>query len=499
MMRNKQAPTTRQLFASILLACTALTACIGLTACATNPATKQHDFVMLSEEQELLLGQKAAAEIEKTLPLMDRNDPLVRYVDSVGQKVAAVSDRPNLFYRFHVVDNADINAFALPGGYIYIHRGLLIHMNSEAELAAVLGHEIGHVTARHAVKQYSKAQAYQLGSMVASIFLPIPQGAGVFSDLMASAVLHGFGRDAELQADQLSIRYLSRAGYDPHATIGILQTLKRLEDISSKEKTDAGEKVEAYHGAFSTHPETAKRIEDAVDQAARNQAQTGFTNRNSLLAAINGAAYGDSAEQGAVVGRRFLHPGLGIQMRFPDDWVITNTPSELQARLRQKKVFFRFSLKELNKRQTASEILRSGFPKRHLSIIDTGTQVGMPFAHGEVNISAPHVGQAKIAVYVFLKGSQAYVMMMWSKRDEFYRYRTSFATIAHSLHSYSIARDGDIPRLALHIWKDTDSWAVLASQNHHILGRFTADKLAALNGMEITAKPHNGEVIKTVH
>jgi len=488
----------RNIFASGLLICAALAACIGLTACATNPATKQHDFVMLSEEQELQLGQRAAAEIEKNLPLMDSNDPLVRYVDSVGQKVAAVSDRPNLFYRFHVVDNATINAFALPGGYIYIHRGLLIHMNSEAELAAVLGHEIGHVTARHAVKQYSKAQAYQLGSMVASIFLPIPQGAGVFSDLMASAVLHGFGRDAELQADQLSIRYLSRAGYDPHATIGILKTLKRLDDINSKEKTDAGDKVEQYHGAFSTHPETAKRIEDAVALAASNQVKTGFTNRNSLLTAINGAAYGDSAKQGAVVGRRFLHPDLGIQMSFPEDWVITNTPAELQARLRQQKVFFRFSLKELVKRQSASELLRKGFPKRHLGSIDTGMQAGMPFAHGEADISAPHVGQAKVAAYVFLSGSKAYVMMMWSKRDVFYRYRPIFADIAHSLRSYDVERDGDIPRIALHIWKKSDSWAVLANKNHHILGRFTADKLAALNGMENGEQPHPGEMIKTL-
>ncbi|MBL4775398.1 MAG: M48 family metalloprotease, partial [Mariprofundus sp.] len=119
----------------------------GLAACATNPATKNSDFVMMSENDELELGQRAAAEVNKNIILLDEKDPLVRYVDRVGQKMAAIADRPELFYRFHVVDDVTVNAFALPGGYIYMHRGLLNHMNSEAELAAVLGHEIGHVTA----------------------------------------------------------------------------------------------------------------------------------------------------------------------------------------------------------------------------------------------------------------------------------------------------------------------------------------------------------------
>lgn len=134
-----------------------------LAACATNPVSGGQDFVMISESRELAIGEQAAAEIAKQMILLPESDPLARYVDAVGQRLAAVSDRKNLFYRFHVVDDSTINAFALPGGYIYIYRGLLAHMNNEAELAAVLGHEIGHVTARHSVQQISKVQAYQLG------------------------------------------------------------------------------------------------------------------------------------------------------------------------------------------------------------------------------------------------------------------------------------------------------------------------------------------------
>jgi len=471
---------------------------LGLSACATNPATRSSDFVMISEKQELALGQKAAAEVAKTLPLMDEHDPLVRYVDSVGQKLANVSDRPKLFYRFHVVDDADINAFALPGGYIYINRGLLIHMNSEAELAAVLGHEIGHVTARHSVKQYSKMQAYQLGTMVASIFLPIPQGAGMLSDLVAMAVIRGYGRDAELQADELSIRYITRAGYDPHATIGILKTLKRLEDIDALAKTDAGDKVEKYHGAFSTHPDTEQRIKDAVAKAALSRQSTGIRNPDALLAALDGYPYGDSPAQGAVVGRRFLHPELGIQLTFPENWVITNTPTTLQARLRQQDVYFQLQLKELRKRQSAAEVLQGIFPQRHITMQAGGKQSGMTFAHARVRMSAPHVSRAMIDAYVFLKGSQAFVLAMWSKRDAFTNHLRDFSSIAHSFGTYDSKRDGGIPRIALHIWQANDSWETLAAHNHHMLGRFTAAKLAALNGMDTGERPDRGQIIKTV-
>jgi len=179
---------------------------ILLASCATNPVSKQKEVVMMSEAQELELGQKAAAEVAAEMTLMPENDPLVLYVNKVGQRVAAVSDRPELFYRFHVVDDTTINAFALPGGYIYIYRGLLIHMNSEAELAAVLAHEVGHVTARHAVQQYTKAKLYQIGAMAASIFVPGVSQMGQISDLIANAVISGYGRQAELQADELSIR-----------------------------------------------------------------------------------------------------------------------------------------------------------------------------------------------------------------------------------------------------------------------------------------------------
>jgi predicted Zn-dependent protease len=484
--------------ASRIIPVSLLMASLLLSACASNPVSGKQDFVLMSENQELALGQQAAAQVESQMTMLPERDPLSQYVDRIGQKIAAVSDRPELYYRFRIVDDVTINAFALPGGYIYIYRGLLNHMNSEAELAAVLGHEVGHVTARHAVKQYTKMQAYQLGMAVTSIFVPVPYGASQISDLLAMAVIQGYGREAELQSDELSIKYLQRAGYNPGATIGILQTLKRLDELDSKEKTDAGEKVEKYHGAFASHPETRKRIEEAIAESSATQSGAGLVNRNPMLLALNGYPYGDSPAQGAVVGRRFLHPGLGIQLEFPEDWVITNTPDALIARLRRQKVFFRLGVKEMQKRLSARKLLAGRYPARRTGAIDTGSQAGMSFAHAHVQVSAPRVSQASVDARIFLKGRKALIMEMWSERSTFDQHLKTFSRIARSFRLYDKARDGDVPRIALHKWKAGDSWQRLAGKSGDILGRFTADRLAALNGMESSERPEIGKIIKTV-
>ncbi|GAV19231.1 TPR repeat-containing protein YfgC precursor [Mariprofundus micogutta] len=469
-----------------------------LMSCAKNPATGNQDFVMMTEEEELQIGKQIFIEMRKNLVLLPKDDPLAIYVDRVGQKVAATADRKDLFFRFYVVDDDTINAFALPGGYICIHRGLVNHMNNEAELAAVLGHEVGHVTARHSVQQISKARAYQNAMMITSIFVPIPQVAGMLGNVMATAILKGYGRDAEMQSDELSIRYLTQAGYDPRATIGILKTLHRLGEIDTKEKTDAGEKVEPYHGAFASHPETSKRVDAAIAKASGIKGRGGLINREAMLAAIDGYAYGDSAEQGAVVGRRFLHPQLGVQLEFPKDWVITNSAQAVTARIRKQKVYFMFTMEDLQKRQSAEEIIRKMFTDRHILKVETGVQQGMPYAHAKIRESAPNVSLAMIDSHVFLDGRKAYKLTMWSERDKFDQYENQFARIAKSFGKYNKERDGDIPRIQVYKWKAGDSWQLLANRNNNILGRFTADKIAALNGMELSETPPAGKLIKTV-
>jgi predicted Zn-dependent protease len=470
-----------------------------ISACATNPATKSSEFVLMSEADELKLGQQLAAIVAQQLPLLPKEDPLARYVDKVGQRVATTSDRPELFYRFHVVDDGTINAFALPGGYIYVHRGLLAHFNSEAELAAVLGHEIGHVTARHAVQRYTQAQAYNLGMTVASIFVPIPQGVGQLSGLLAQTIISGYGREQELESDELSLRYLTGAGYDANATIELLKTLERLDTISKKEKKDAGDKVQTYHGAFSSHPETKQRIQEAIVQASALQKDgINYVGHEAILVALDGYPIKDSAKDGAIIGHRFIHPTLGIQVEFPENWVIKNSKKALTARIRQKKVYFHMGLKELRKRESAETVLKSIFQERHMGEIRSGIRGKYPYARSMVMASAPHLSQAAIDTTVFLDGPNAFVVLLYSLRDEINTYQPEFDRIWNSFRSYDITKDGDVPKIHNYLWKRGDSWEILAKRGNHILGRFTADRLAALNGMDADKTPAPGTIIKNI-
>jgi len=467
--------------------------------CAMNPVTRQQDFVLMSEQQELALGAEAAELVAKQMPLLADNDPLVRYVNRVGNRVAAVSDRPSLSYRFHVVDDATINAFALPGGYVYVNRGLLVHFNSEAELAAVLGHEIGHVTTRHAVQRHSKTQAYQIGVAIASIFAPgAAQAASSVTDMVAMAVIQGYGREAELQSDELSLKYIQAAGYDARATINLLETIERLDGIGDMEKRDAGETVQHYHGAFASHPDTKSRIEAAVARAVAMQKGQGHTSGQAMLAALESYPYGDSPDQGAVIGQRFIHPKLGIQLAFPPDWVIKNSTQSLTARKRQEEVFFQLATAELQKREPAADILRQLLSKQRLTHIDQGVREGFSFAHTELDLSTDSIKQARLFATVALDGPRAYVMYMWTHAQSFARHRPDFASIDNSFRRF-VGKEIDVPRITLHVWKQGDSWRGLGNKNGMLLGRFTAERLAALNGMDVRQQPRPGDVVKLVN
>ncbi|MDQ6966837.1 MAG: M48 family metalloprotease, partial [Mariprofundaceae bacterium] len=313
--------------------------------------------------------------------------------------------------------------------------------------------------------------------------------------------ISGYGRQAELQSDELSIKYLAKAGYDVEATKSILQTLKRLDDLDSKIKEDTtGKRPEKYHGAFASHPETKKRIEEAVLKSEQTSTTgLGEIGHEVLIAKLENYPYDESAEQGAMVGRRFIHPELDIQLTFPEQWVVTNTPTALTAVKRQKKAYFRLVPKDLVKRQNGEELLRDMAGSRaEFSNLKTSTRDGYEVTQAEIKTSLKNVGAASLLATVFMRGPKAFLITSWSKRKEFDQFRDDFKAIAASFHSYDPKIDGDVPRIALYTWHEGDKWSKLAANNKNILGPFTADKLAVLNGMGPEQSPANGSIIKIV-
>ncbi len=308
---------------------------LGLSACAINPATGQANIVTMSEKRELEIGEEEHAKVMQSMALLT-DDELNAYVNEVGQRLAAVSDRPDLDFKFTIIDSPEINAFALPGGYVYINRGLLAYLNSEAELAAVLGHEIGHITARHAVQQQSRGSLARVASGVGGVVAAVATGSGYIGSqimdvgsLWAQAGLSGFGREHELEADTLGAEYLLRAGYNPQAVITVVTVLKNQEDFNTK----VANQQPSYHGLFATHPRNDTRLQQAISSVGALPAnQATLVDNQKFREEMEGLVVGESQRTtGTAARNRYYQTLLGYTMVFPDDWTVNETPTTVSA------------------------------------------------------------------------------------------------------------------------------------------------------------------------
>jgi predicted Zn-dependent protease len=352
-----------------LLAILGVAAALLVSGCATNPVSKRSEFVLMSEEQELALGRQMHAEVLQEYG--EYKDPkLQAYVQQVGERVAALSDRPQLIYRFTVLDSPEVNAFALPGGYIYITRGIMAYFNSEAELAAVLGHEIGHVTARHAVRQYTAAQATGILATIGSIFVPGlgSYGGSQLINVLGTALLRGYGREHELEADGLGARYMAKEGYDPMAMLNVLSTLKNQETLENQIAKQEGREPRVYHGVFSTHPDSDTRLQEVV--GAARQLQGGGAkrlDRDRYFSNIDGMVVGDSPHEGFVRGNAFYHPDLGFGLRFPKGWSVKNYPDRIVFVAPGGKALMQMGAEDLNKRMSPKQFMTERMGLKKLS------------------------------------------------------------------------------------------------------------------------------------
>lgn len=296
---------------------------VGGIGCATNPATGKRQISLISEQGEIQLGQESHEEVMQAFGDYP-DDELEAYVRAIGERLASESERPQLPWNFEVLDDASVNAMALPGGYLYVTRGILAHMNSEAELAGVLGHEIGHVTARHSVNQLSKQQLY--GGLLAVGMIASPELAA-FGDLAGQGLgllFLKFGRDAERQADDLGLRYMTRGGYDPRAMPGMFDMLEAVSGLSE------GGRAPAW---MSTHPnpEARERRAEAAVEALPDDQLGGRVGSDEFMMQIDGIVFGADPRQGYFLENRFLHPELRFGLEFPRDWNTINSRSRVVA------------------------------------------------------------------------------------------------------------------------------------------------------------------------
>lgn len=352
-----------------LALCTAL-----LGGCGTqvvNPVTGQAERTVMDERAELAEGKKAHESVLKEYGVHP-DARLQAYVNGVGQKLAAQSHRAQIPWTFTVLDSPEINAFALPGGYVYITRGILAHLDSEADMAGVIGHEIGHVTARHGAQRATRAQNAGLGVLAATVLGAVLEnkaglsgGTQMFGEMaqgMAAGYVAKYSREQELQADTLGAEYLARSRYDPRNMVDVIRVLKLQEAFAQDEARAAGQPVAQRESWLSSHPSNDQRLQSISQNAARyGTGSYGDDGRRRFLQAVDGLRFGESPDQGLTRGQHFLHPGLGFAMTAPAGWRIHNEADALTLMAPQGDAALRLISVPPEAGQTHDAILRKLF------------------------------------------------------------------------------------------------------------------------------------------
>lgn len=473
------------------LGCLALA--LSAASCATNPVSGNPNFVMMTETQEIALGRENDPKIRAQFGVYD-DAKLQAYVQQVGERVAANSHRSDLVYRFTVLDTPDVNAFALPGGYIYITRGILAYLNSEAELAAVLGHEVGHVTARHSVRQYSTATA---GQMAAMIFLRSQVAADLFN-VIGGALLSGYGRDHELEADRLGAEYLARNAYDPDAMLQVIGVLKNQEEFEKERAKAENREPRIYHGVFASHPSADQRLQEVVGESKQalttNATRVG---REDYVKQVNGLIYGDGPKAGVRHKSAFYHRDMNFGVQFPEGWRLENAPDRVTAMSPAGDAVIELRSADLNKRVTPEE-----YVKAHLkvSLRDGGPIPGTALAShsGIARINTPF-GRRDTRVSIVYLDNRAFQILATTKTDAgFAQNDQRFLATARSLHALKPEEKKIAEGLRLRVVRagSGDTFAKLAAKSPvttygELVLRLINDKFPA-------GEPAPGEPIKTI-
>jgi len=463
---------------------------LGVPGCATNPATGRRQLILMSEQEEIALGKESDAQIRQQMGVYN-DQALQEYVDRVGQRLARASHRPNLPWKFTVVDESAVNAFALPGGFIYLTRGILPFLRDEAELAAVLGHEVGHVDAKHSVDQYSKQQL--TGGVLAVGSILWPEGRPILgaSNLLSQFVFLKYGRDAELEADQLGVGYAVQGGWAPQAMQGLLGTLARLDEAQGTRR--------GIPNWALTHPPAADRAAkvDEVVAAAKGAGAT-TTNAQALERVLDGLVFGDSREKGMVRGNEFVHPILRFSLRFPEGWEIVNGDEQVSAQQADQgnmAMILELAKSEGSVEQTA----RANMTAAGLRETD-GERGRINGLDSYIGIYEGVAGSTRVVVRAahIRSGNQTYLVAGLATAAEFSRADRLFANSIQSFRALSAQEADRIQpnRVDFYVARSGDTWESIARTVGG--GTIGPSTLAIMNGRQPSAQPRAGERLRVV-
>jgi predicted Zn-dependent protease len=459
-------------------------------SCATNPVTGRPELMLVSQAEETQIGRKTDADVVKEYGIYD--DPqLTDYLNGFCQEIARVSHRPNLPYQLKIVDSSVVNAFAVLGGYIYFTRGILAYLNNEAELVGVMGHELGHVAARHSAEQISRAQLANVGLGLGMILVPELRYVSDLAQFGVGLLFLKFSRDDERQADDLGVEYASKLGYDATQMADFFDSLARMEPSSSRSGLPEW---------FSTHPNPVDR-EEAVDRKAEEWRQdlglrNPKVNRDAYLRRIDGLVFGDDPREGYEEGGVFYHPTLRFQFPVPSGWKLTNTHTQVQIVSAAKDAAIMLTVAA---KGSPAQAARAFVEQNRASVVEQGnTRVnGLPAFRVLAQVRSQQ-GVLGILSYFVEKDGKVYAFHGFTPANRYRSYASMFTATMEGFGEIRDAAELRVEPKRIRVKTVSAAGAMRQTLQDFGVKKENLEKLAILNGMGLDDRVQAGSLIKVV-
>jgi predicted Zn-dependent protease len=460
--------------------------------CAVNPVSGRPELTLVSEEQEIKLGAQEAEKIEQQMGLVP-DEEFTRYLNTLGRRLADESPRPKLDYRFHLVDMAEPNAFALPGGHIYVSRGILALANSEDELAGVVGHEIGHVAARHSVQTISKrgpfAVIFGVASGLAGLVSPLAGNIiGGVGELTQSVIFSPYSRSQENEADRVGQDMAARAGWEPWGLTRLLTSLDREVRLHEEGKRNPS--------FFDTHPPTPNRIEDTAAHAkelVKASRKPISMSPEAFVRRLAGLVVGPRAANGVLKESSFQHPDLNFFVEFPKGWKIQNSPQKIVAVADDGEAAVVFgAVAEGTDPFEGARLLEKNSGQTNIVSKTSRAKVGeYPAAHTQLHLD----GKAMLDVTWIAYGGLIYQVGGLSASRRFNVMQPVFSKVANSFRPLSASERGAITetRIRLAAARQGETIESLVQRTG---SAWSKEECAVSNGVALTDRLREGQVLK---
>jgi predicted Zn-dependent protease len=464
-----------------------------LLGCVVNPVTGRPEVTVVSAKQEQELGREAAEEVARTMGLTD--DPgRSGYIKALGERLARESPRQDVAYTVHIVEMQEPNAFALPGGYVFVSRGLLPLANSEDELAGVIGHEIGHVAARHAARRMTVSAPFAVvsgitGFAVGLVSSKLGHAVAGITQFAGNFVIAPYSRDQEREADSVGIEMAAQAGWDPAALSRFLATLEREAELQSGKPRRTS--------FFDTHPATPERVVKIAEQAKETTRRAGHPiagTRAEFLARLDGLIVGDDPAAGVFQDTRLLQPSLNFTVTFPNGWKTQNTPVAVLAAEAEGRAFMLLGV--AGEGDDPGETARALREKLHAKEMQIEQVMigGLRAARAAVEAKTED-GPVVLDLTWIAHQGRVYQVTGIAQRADYLKFETLFAGVAQSFRPLQAKeREGiHVVRLRIVPAHDGESPEQIASRTG---SEWDGKAVAVANGLEATTRLQKGQLIK---